>query len=296
MEQFKKIGVFLDGCPGSDEALEFAAEIASRTDVESLLCVHVHGRGGIVPEPDPTPEAFEAEMRKRLPAAVLDRTRFDVHPGGGIAEVLRSTRDESLDLVVVGRRLPSDELGVGSAFTVLARKAPCSVLVVPVYARVHLERYLVPVDCSDHSRRALELTLALARRVAGEKAQVVTQQVYSVGYGYQYTGADFHDAGKQLEDVCRNKLRKFMADIDVTGVELTSINTCSDDPARAVTDLAVAMKLDMVVIGSRGLSKTMAALLGSNAERILMASPIPVLIVKQKGETTHLLSALLGDG
>ncbi len=40
----------------------------------------------------------------------------------------------------------------------------------------------------------------------------------------------------------------------------------------------------------------MAALLGSTAERILMASPIPVLIVKKKGETTHLLTALLGDG
>ena len=169
-------------------------------------------------------------------------------------------------------------------------------LVVPVYARVHLERYLVPVDCSDHSRRALELTLALARRVAGEKAQVVTQQVYSVGYGYQYTGADFHDAGKKLEEVCNAKLKKFMADLDTSGIEIRSINTCSDDPARAVSDLAIAMKLDVIVIGSRGLSTTMAALLGSTAERILMASPLPVLIVKKKGETTRLLTALLGDG
>lgn len=296
MEQFKKIGVFLDGCPGSDEALEFAGRIASRIDVESLLCVHVHGRGGVAPEPDPSPDEFAANVRQRLPDDVVDRTHFEVHAGSGIAEVLRSTRDQSLDLIVVGRRLPSDELGIGSAFIRLARKAPCSVFVVPVYSRVHIQRYLVPVDCSDHSRRALEVALDWARLDASGNAQIVTQQVYSVGYGYHYTGTDFRDAGKQLEAVCNKKLEKFMADLDTAGSDIRSINTCSDDPARAVTDLAIAMKLDVIVIGSRGLSTTMAALLGSTAERILMASPIPVLIVKKKGETTHLLTALLGDG
>ncbi len=169
-------------------------------------------------------------------------------------------------------------------------------LVVPVYSRVHIQRYLVPIDRSDHARRALEVTLDLARLDASGKVQIVTQQIYSVGYGYQYTGTDFHDAGKKLEAVCDKKLEKFMADLDTTGIDIRSINTCSDDPARAVSDLAIAMKLDVIVIGSRGLSSTMAALLGSTAERILMASPIPVLIVKKKGETTHLLTALLGDG
>ena len=250
----------------------------------------------MAPEPDPSPDEFAANVRQRLPADLVDRTRFEVHTGSGIAEVLRSTRDQSLDLIVVGRRLPSDELGIGSAFIRLARKAPCSVLVVPVYSRVHIQRYLVPIDCSDHSRRALEVALKMARQDASGNVQIVTQQVYSVGYGYQYTGTDFHDAGKKLEEVCNAKLKKFMADLDTGGIDIRSINTCSDDPARAVSDLAIAMKLDVIVIGSRGLSTTMAALLGSTAERILMASPLPVLIVKKKGETTRLLTALLGDG
>ncbi len=124
MEQFKKIGVFLDGCPGSDEALEFAGRIAGQIDAETLLCIHVRGRGGVAPEPDPSPDEFAAKVRQRLPADLIDRTRFEVHTGSGIAEVLRSTRDQSLDLIVVGRRLPSDELGIGSAFVRLARKAP----------------------------------------------------------------------------------------------------------------------------------------------------------------------------
>jgi nucleotide-binding universal stress UspA family protein len=52
--------------------------------------------------------------------------------------------------------------------------------------------------------------------------------------------------------------------------------------------------MDMIVVGSRGLSRSAAAILGSTAERVLTCSPLPVLIVKRKGETVHLLDALLG--
>lgn len=291
---FSKIGVFYDGAPGADEALLFAAELGRLFAPDSILCVHVDGRGGVQYEPNPPLPDFTRLVEQRFGAELMSRTRVEVHEGEGVTEILRSARDESLDLIVVGRRLPSDEMSVGSAFTRLARKSPCSVLVVPVYSRPHLNRILIPVDGSEHSRSAVEICVAMARKIGPADTQLVLEQIYSVGYGYQYTGQDFHEAGRKLEAVTRRKLETLAADLVPADMKARAMCICSDQPARAITDLAIAMKMDVIAIGSRGLSSTAAALLGSNTERILMASPIPVLIIKRKGETAHLLSALLG--
>ncbi len=291
---FPKIGVFYDGAPGSDEALQFAAELARLFAPQSILCVHVDGRGGVQYEPNPPLPDFTRLVEQCFGPDLMSRTRVEVHEGEGVTEILRSARDESLDLIVVGRRLPSDEMSVGSAFTRLARKSPCSVLVVPVYSRPHLSRILIPVDGSEHSRHAVETAVAMARQIGPAASQLVVQQVYSVGYGYQYSGDDFHEAGRKLEALTREKLEKLVGQAVPAEISTQKVCVCSEQPARAIADLSVAMKMDLIVIGSRGLSSTAAALLGSNAERILMASSIPVLIIKRKGETAHLLAALLG--
>jgi nucleotide-binding universal stress UspA family protein len=84
--------------------------------------------------------------------------------------------------------------------------------------------------------------------------------------------------------------------LDTSGVEFQAVCTCSEQTPEAVHDLAAVRKMDMIVVGSRGLSRSAAAILGSTAERVLTVSPLPVLIVKRKGETVHLLDALLAGG
>lgn len=295
MERFKKLGVFLDGSPADDEALKYAGAFAERALADTLVCVYVHGRGSDLGQPHPGQSEFSAYIRKHLSERMADRAEIQIHDGTGIPEILRSARDQELDLIVAGRRLPSDEMSIGSAFTRLARKSPCSVLVVPVYARVHLSRMLVPVDFSDHSKWALETAAAIARASGHANPQLVAQNVFRVGYGYKKTGASFHEAGQQLGALNEEKLDKFVAKVDMTGLDMRTIVTCSEQLAAAVCECATAMKMDMIVVGSRGKSATAVALLGATAERILMSSPLPVLIVKKKGETTHLLSALLGS-
>ena len=101
------------------------------------------------------------------PAGFGPRTGEAAEPEGVavvVVGLLRVAHDE-LDVVVVGRRLPSEQVGIGAAFSKLARKCPCSVLVVPSHARVHLSRMLVPVDFSEHSKLALEQAIDVARRV-----------------------------------------------------------------------------------------------------------------------------------
>lgn len=296
MKQFQRIGVFLTGLSADDVALGFAGQFAELAEAEQVLCVYVEGGGEETPDFEPPREAPDLEqyVLGRLPEPIRGRTRVERHPSDGVSEILRSARDLELDLIVVGRRLPAHQMGVGSAFSKLARKSPCSVLVAPNFARPHFSRLLVPVDFSDHSRLALETALSLARASGDPHAQVTAQTVFTVGYGYHKTGLTLPEAVRKLEDVARQKLAEFVADVDTSGVEFNTVCTCSDRTAQAIHDLAAASKMDMIVVGSRGLTRAAAAILGEVAERILHDAAQPVLIVKRKGETIGLLNALLG--
>lgn len=293
MNEFQKLGIFLNEEPGDDEALAFAGKLAEIAKSESILCVHVRGVEDSVGAPAPNLDAVRKRIREQLTASVADRATVEVHEGTGIAEILRSARDQSLDLIVVGRRQPHDQMAVGSAFARLARKAPCSVFVVPDESYPHFGRLLVPVDCSEHSMLALRTAIEIARTSGESNPQVVVQTIFQVGYGYQYTGLTFSQAVQRQEEVARKKIDAFMAGIDSQGVQLEVIYTCSSHPSTAVYDLLASKNLDLIVVGSRGMSSATAVLIGSFAEQLIIYSPAPVLVVKRKGETLRFLDALL---
>jgi nucleotide-binding universal stress UspA family protein len=297
MKQYRRIGVFLTGSPADDEALAFAGRFAVAAQSEKVLCVCVHGGGpGGAPSESISIDNLRQHVLDVLPDNVAAQAEVEVHEGRGLPEILRSARDLELDLVVMGRRLPAHQAAVGSACTKLARKSPCSVLIVPDYCRPHISRILVPVDFSEHSKLALLAGLEIARGGAadGERPQVLVQTVYCAAYGYHMLGMDRDQAIAKQREVAQQSLAEFLKGVDTSGVQFETICTCSEDTAAAVQELAAVRKMDMIAVGSRGLSPTAAAILGGNAERILLHAPQPVLIVKRKGETVGLLNALLG--
>jgi len=293
MERFKRLGVFLHNSPADKAALAFTGLLATLAKSESVLGIHVRE-----PEQDeedsPQLASFEAEVRQELPEAITRITKVEVHSGSTVPEIWRSARKLDLDMIIVGRRLPSEQLGIGSAFARLARKAPCNVLVVPQYARPHLGRVLVPVDFSPHSKLALEHGLVIAKACGDGHPQVVVVSNASVGYGHHKLGLSLQDAVEQLEKITRQKLEGFVAGVDTAGIDVELLCTCSEQPEAAIQEVAVARKMDLIVVGSRGARSLF--MLGSVAERILHHSLLPVLIVKQKGETFHILDALFGSG
>jgi nucleotide-binding universal stress UspA family protein len=293
MQRFKRLGVFLHNSPSDEAALSYAGIFATLAQSEHVIAIHVR-------EPDeddsadPDPAAFAEETRRRLPDPVAKITEVEVHSGTGVGEILQCAQKFDLDMVVVGRRLPSDQLGIGADFARLARKAPCNVLIVPERVHTHLSRISVAVDFSPHSERALEQGLAIARGSGDAQPQVLVHTNAHVGYGYSKLGLNLHEAISERIAANTKKLEELVARMNTTGVKVAVTATASDDHAAAIHEVAVANKMDMIVVGSRGHGSII--LLGSTAERILHQSLLPVLIVKQKGETVPVLEALFGAG
>lgn len=293
MDQFQKLGVFLNDEPGDEEALAFTGLIARIANSTSILCIHVRGIEQSASTSVPSEADLRARVLKVLPQGVAERISVEAHEATGIREILRSAVDLGLDLIIVGRRLPHDQLAAGAVFTRLARKAPCNVLVVPQGAHTHIGRLVALIDGSSHSKAALNTALAIARQCGESNPQVLAQSVYSVGYGYKYTGLSMQESASRMEAVTRKTVTDFLMDVDCTGVKFELVLTCSSSVETAAEDLASARNMDMIVLGSRGMTTAPASLIGSSAERILATCPLPVLIVKNKGETVRFLDVLL---
>lgn len=292
MQRFRNLGVFLHDSPADGAALDYAAAFATLAGSESVHCVHFREKGQDEEDLPPVDDVKQAVLQ-RLPDAVAKITSVEVHHEAGVPEILRAARDKELDLIVVGRRLPSEQVGIGSAFARLARKSPCSVLVVPADARVHLERVFVPVDFSEHSKLAMDTGIAIARAAAqASSPQLVVHSNFTIGYGYSKLGLTLPQAVADRQKKVREQLETFVGAFDTQGFDIELVATSSNELDQTILESAVTRKMDLIVVGSRGSGRFV--LLGSTAERVLMSSLLPVLVVKKKGETVHLLDALFG--
>lgn len=293
MKRFRRIGVFLNGSPADDAVLSFGGTIADIAGSEQFHAIYFHEQDASPDKPDPDANAFSDRVAQSIPPRVAQLASCEVHTGTGVREILETARDKDMDLAVVGRRLPHSQLAIGSAFMKLARKAPCDVLVVPEQARAHFARILVPIDFSEHSRVALTLAIELARASAEKNPQVVCQHVFACGYGYRKSGVTLAQAVHAMETNAQQEYDALIRTVDAQGVEVEPIFSVSEQRSEVISDLATARKMDLVLIGSRGRTMPASGLIGATTERILVFSAVPVLVVKQKGETSRFLDAFL---
>lgn len=135
-------------------------------------------------------------------------------------------------------------------------------------------KLLVAYDGSDNSRRALEVAVDLAVRY-GARLQVAKVVDLASLMGLEVK--------EEVIDELRSKAEREVHDavefvrskgIDADGSVLVG------DPVGSIVELAQEMGVDLIVTGSRGLSKLKRILLGSVSTGILTEARCSVLVVK----------------
>jgi nucleotide-binding universal stress UspA family protein len=243
-------------------------------------------------------EARWTDIQKaaRARIAATSCSLSDTTDEGALVDTLMMARDRELDLLIIGRRLLSSEWVNEERFIRIARKSPCSTMVVPEYSRAHFARVLIATDCSDHSPLTVRTGMELIQGVKEPNPQLLLLNVRSVELGYERAGVTLAEAMRVRLDHGRRSLDELLRRIDTKGLALETEIVMSLEPAAAIAEMAAVRKMDIVVVGSRGLSRPAAVLLGSVSEQVLRCCPLPVIVAKEKGETLPLLSALIHVG
>ena len=123
-------------------------------------------------------------------------------------------------------------------------------------------KILVGVDGSDNSTWALMEAISIAKKFSGH-VKVIT--VYKRG---------------GIDDATKTQLKvKQLLDEEDIDSSLESI--LGSNPSRALVDTAKNEKIDLIVVGNRGLGNAAAFLLGSVSKQVVTKASCDVLVVKK---------------
>ena len=139
------------------------------------------------------------------------------------------------------------------------------------------DTYLVPLDFSRGSERALDYALALARE---KKGKLVALHVVPAELIYPPTGGRF-DFYRLWERDARENFSRLAKRKKLKPEDCRLIVARGTNFAEVIARQAKKMRVAMIIMGSQGRTGLQHLLLGSVAERTLRYAECPVLIVKK---------------
>ena len=141
---------------------------------------------------------------------------------------------------------------------------------------------LIPTDGSKLSAKAVKSALTLARDL-GSKATAFyatpeyPSPIYSEGavFTSYVTRADYTRA---QTEAARKVLAAIEKQAAALGVTLATEHAASNSPSESIIKLATRRKCDLIVMASHGRHGVAALLLGSETQKVLTHSKIPILV------------------
>jgi len=137
-----------------------------------------------------------------------------------------------------------------------------------------ISKILVPMDGSANSLKALDEAIYLARQCHGTITGLCIIPIYSINLGKLLTS---------LKNQSQKEAKKFMSDARKRCAQngiVFSEKIIYGNLTLEITEFAAYKKFDLIVIGSRGMSRVKEAFLGSVANMVVHKSKVPVLVVK----------------
>jgi len=147
-------------------------------------------------------------------------------------------------------------------------------------------RILVPVDGSETAERGLQEALGLAKLCGASLVLLHVVEYYPMMMEMA-TSTTWEQVSSDLREHGRRVLER--AHDAATAAALASESHLEDAAAARVCDVIVDQarehRCDLVVMGTHGRRGVQHAIIGSDAERVIRMSPVPLLLVKSAATT-----------
>jgi len=135
-------------------------------------------------------------------------------------------------------------------------------------------KILVPVDGSDYSLKAVETACDLAK--AQPPSSLVLVAV-AIEIPELAEGRYIYDKMKAQAEIALTRAKEVAQKCGTVSEVLLATGS---SPAEEIVKVAKNAKVDLIVIGSRGLASKTSSFLGSTASKVVTYSPCSVLVVK----------------
>lgn len=142
-----------------------------------------------------------------------------------------------------------------------------------------MKRILVPTDFSEHAEHALKVAAQIAKKNNSEitilhmlELPHQTNDAIFGGVSIPETMLFMQKANETLDKISNSP---FLEGISIT--EMVKM----DKPINGITQISKEQDIDLIIMGSHGSSGMEELLIGSNTEKVVRNSEVPVLVIKK---------------
>jgi nucleotide-binding universal stress UspA family protein len=142
-----------------------------------------------------------------------------------------------------------------------------------------MKRILVPTDFSEHAEDALKVAVQIAKK---NDSEIIV--LHMLELPHQMNDAILGGASIPETMLFMKKANEMLDEISsrpyLDGIPVTEI-VKMDKPIHGITQVSKDYDVDLIIMGSHGSSGVEELLIGSNTEKVVRNSEIPVLIIKK---------------
>ncbi len=145
--------------------------------------------------------------------------------------------------------------------------------------RIDLNRILVPIDFSEHSKRALQYAIPFAQQFNAsiDLLYVVEPTVYPADFSFGQVG--FPAIEEELRKRGAEELDELL-EKEISGRLKAKRAIRTGKAFYEINQYAREAKMDLIIIATHGHTGIEHALFGSTAEKVVRKAPCPVLVVR----------------
>jgi nucleotide-binding universal stress UspA family protein len=144
-----------------------------------------------------------------------------------------------------------------------------------------MKKILVPCDFSNHAINAFRFALDVASESNGQVHLLNVIELPMMQDTVLMPVLSFEEALlKELSENAETQFKKLKTQYPHEGIKVITVNRFGYI-YKAITDYIAENEIDLVVMGTHGVSGLKEILIGSNTEKIVRNSPVPVLAIKE---------------
>lgn len=141
-------------------------------------------------------------------------------------------------------------------------------------------KILVPTDGTELSLKAIRSAVKMAQRLNAEIVGMTVVEPYVDMPLADYRPEQPDDYKQRMESVGRKRLAQLETDAKAASVAVETTVAWSCSPYEAIIDTAKRRKCDVIFMASHGRKGLSAVLLGSETQKVLTHSDIPVMVYR----------------
>jgi nucleotide-binding universal stress UspA family protein len=142
------------------------------------------------------------------------------------------------------------------------------------------KKILLPTDGSELSDKAIAGAIQMASAMGASVVGMTVVEPYSYSSLSEYRPESFDDYEARMEQAARERLAKVEAAGKTAGVTVTTSVVKSFSPYEAIIEACGKTGCDVIFMASHGRRGLNALLLGSETQKVLTHSTVPVMVYR----------------